>query len=53
MSYTVWKRSIKIYKWKAEFVNLKTYSRTECRCLAFSNYIIEQHLYTPREFRRI
>ena len=45
---------IKYINGKSEFVNLKNLILEQnADCLDFSNYIIEQHLYTPMEFRRI
>ena len=45
---------LKYINGKAEFVNLKNFIvEQNADCLDFSNYIIEQHLYTPMEFRRI
>ena len=45
---------IKYIDGKAEFVNLKNLIvEQNADCLAFSNYIIEQHLYIPREFKKL
>jgi len=45
---------IKYMNGKAEFVNLKNLIvEQNADCLDFSNYVIEQHFYVPREFKRI
>lgn len=45
---------IKYINNRAEFVNLKNLIvEQNADCLDFSNYIIEQHLYTPMEFKKI
>ena len=45
---------IKYHKGKSYFVNLKNFIvEQNADCLDFSNYIIEQHFFTPMEFKKI